>query len=59
MSNIFCILHIRQLLTSPLKHIIMKDNLTDEMHFKIGKAIVKAFILGVILGSVVTYLYLR
>lgn len=37
----------------------MKDNLTDEMHFKIGKAIVKAFILGAILGSIATCIYLR
>ena len=37
----------------------MKDNLTDEMHFKIGKAIVKAFALGIILGSIVTHIYLR
>lgn len=33
---------------------MMKDNLTDEMHFKIGKAIVKAFVLGAILGAVIT-----
>ena len=37
----------------------MKDNLTDEMHFKIGKAIVKAFVLGIILGSIVTSIYLK
>ena len=38
---------------------MMKDDLTDEMHFKIGKAIVKAFVLGIILGIVATYFYLR
>lgn len=37
----------------------MKDNLTDEMHFKIGKAIVKAFVLGVMAGSVAIYFYIR
>ena len=59
MSNIFCILHIKHLLTAPKTHKIMKDNLTDEMHFKIGKAIVKAFVLGIILGSIVTSIYLK
>ena len=37
----------------------MKNKLTDEMHLKIGKAIVKAFAMGTILGIVVTYFYLR
>ena len=37
----------------------MKDNLTDEMHYKIGKAILKAFTLGIIMGSALTYVFLR
>ena len=37
----------------------MKNKLTDEMHLKIGKAIVKAFAMGTILGIVATYFYLR
>ena len=37
----------------------MKDNLTDEMHFKIGKAILKAFTLGMIVGSIITYFFLK
>jgi len=52
-------LPIRQLLTAPLKQKIMKDNLTDEMHMKIGKAIAKAFLLGVLIGSIGTFIYFR
>ena len=37
----------------------MKDNLTDEMHMKIGKAIAKAFLLGVLIGSIGTFIYFR
>lgn len=37
----------------------MKDNLTDELNLKIGKAILKAFILGVAIGIIIAYTYFR
>lgn len=37
----------------------MKDNLTDELNLKIGKAILKAFVLGVAIGLIIACTYAK